>query len=245
MFGANEPLRRFIRAMRSGLRINFFAGLLAAIPLMLTGFFFYKLWCWIDRPTASLFRWVHDVSGGWIKAPVQGDEYASILFSIFGLFFIIILMFLLGLIVRSILGHWLMGRLEWIVSKVPLAGTVYGSVKQIGQAVFSEDKKNRFQEVVMLQFPMPDIWSVGFVTGKVSGVLETATAEGAGANEERLTVFIPMAPLPTAGFLTVVPRSKVRRLPLTPADAFKLIVSGGIISPPDESVRLLSSVEKD
>jgi uncharacterized membrane protein len=86
-----------------------------------------------------------------------------------------------------------------------------------------------FREVVLLEFPRKDCWTIGFVTGPTKGEIQRV------AKDEMVNVLVPTTPNPTSGYLVFVRRAEVVSLSMTVEDGIKLVVSGGIVAPPDPS----------
>lgn len=131
---------------------------------------------------------------------------------------------LIGLMARNIVGRWLLEFGEGTLSRIPLAGSVYKTLKQLLET-FLRDNSKRFRRVVLVEYPREGLFSVGFVTGVVGPSLQ------AELEEPLLSVFIPTAPNPTTGWYTLVPESSVRDLNLSVEDAFRTIISAGIVNP--------------
>ncbi|KZR68944.1 hypothetical protein PMIT1313_02569 [Prochlorococcus marinus str. MIT 1313] len=135
---------------------------------------------------------------------------------------------LIGLMARNIVGRWLLEFGEGTLSRIPLAGSVYKTLKQLLET-FLRDNSKRFRRVVLVEYPREGLFSVGFVTGLVGPSLQ------AELDQPLLSVFIPTAPNPTTGWYTLVPESSVRNLNISVEDAFRTIISAGIVNP-DEQV---------
>lgn len=131
---------------------------------------------------------------------------------------------LIGLMARNIVGRWLLEFGEGTLQRIPLAGSVYKTLKQLLET-FLRDNSQRFRRVVLVEYPREGLYSVGFVTGEVGPTLQSEL------EERLLSVFIPTAPNPTTGWYTLVPESSVRDLDLSVEDAFKTIISAGIVNP--------------
>ena len=131
---------------------------------------------------------------------------------------------LIGLMARNIVGRWLLEFGEGTLLRIPLAGSVYKTLKQLLET-FLRDNSQRFRRVVLVEYPREGLYSVGFVTGEVGPSLQSEL------EERLLSVFIPTAPNPTTGWYTLVPESSVRDLDLSVEDAFKTIISAGIVNP--------------
>lgn len=135
---------------------------------------------------------------------------------------------LIGLMARITVGRWLLEFGEGTLSRIPLAGSVYKTLKQLLET-FLKDNSKRFRRVVLVEYPREGLFSVGFVTGLVGPSLQ------AELDQPLLSVFIPTAPNPTTGWYTLVPESSVRNLNISVEDAFRTIISAGIVNP-DEKV---------
>ena len=133
---------------------------------------------------------------------------------------------LIGLMARNIVGRWLLEFGEGTLSRIPLAGSVYKTLKQLLET-FLRDNSTRFRRVVLVEYPREGLFSVGFVTGEVGPSLQSDL------NEPLLSVFIPTAPNPTTGWYTLVPARSVRELEISVEEAFRTIISAGIVNPDD------------
>ena len=125
---------------------------------------------------------------------------------------------------RNFVGRWLLEFGEGTLSKIPVAGAFYKTLKQLLET-FLSNKSNRFRRVVLVEYPREGLYSVGFVTGDVGPSLQTKF------EEKLLSVFIPTAPNPTTGWYTLVPESTVKDLDISVEDAFKTTISAGIVNP--------------
>jgi uncharacterized membrane protein len=131
---------------------------------------------------------------------------------------------LIGLMARNIVGRWLLEFGEGTLLRIPLAGSVYKTLKQLLET-FLQGNANRFRRVVLLEYPREGLFALGFVTGAIGSAVQS------GFPEPMLSVFIPTAPNPTTGWYAVVPESSVRDIELSVEEAFRTIISAGIVSP--------------
>tara|TARA_Y100001968_G_scaffold168651_1_gene154476 strand:- start:5325 stop:6044 length:720 start_codon:yes stop_codon:yes gene_type:complete len=131
---------------------------------------------------------------------------------------------LIGLMARNFVGRWLLEFGEGTLSRIPLAGSVYKTLKQLLET-FLKDNSTRFRRVVLVEYPRKGLFSVGFVTGIVGPSLQPEL------DETLLSVFIPTAPNPTTGWYTLVPEESVKDLNISVEDAFRTIISAGIVNP--------------
>ena len=135
---------------------------------------------------------------------------------------------LIGLMARNFVGRWLLEFGEGTLSRIPLAGSVYKTLKQLLET-FLRDNSKRFRRVVLVEYPREGLFSVGFVTGVVGPSLQPEL------EQKLLSVFIPTAPNPTTGWYTLVPESSVKDLDISVEDAFRTIISAGIVNPDEKN----------
>lgn len=210
-----------LQRLKQDLKNDLIAGLLVVIPLATTIWLTITVASWtIDRLTQipkqlNPFGGLHPVLSNLLNLLVG---FAVPLVSIL----------LIGLMARNIFGRWLLNTGEELLQAIPLAGTVYKTLKQILENLL-RDSKNKFNRVVMVEYPREGIWSIGFVTGTVTGNLKTDSAKSA------IGVFIPTTPNPTSGWYAIVPEDEVINLPISIEDAFKVIISGGVVNPVTDS----------
>ena len=115
---------------------------------------------------------------------------------------------------------------ERVVSRVPVVRTIYGVLKQIFDAVLAQSE-GAFREVVLIEYPRKGIWVIGFITSNTEGEVQRVTPN------DMVNLFLPTTPNPTSGFLLFVPRKDCIVLNMTVEEGVKLVISGGIVSPPD------------
>jgi len=137
-----------------------------------------------------------------------------------GLLLTLAIVLVAGASARSILGRRLVGLGERLIGQVPIARSVYRASREIVETA-TLSRRQVFREVVMIEYPRPGLYSYGFVTGYTT------------RETERLAhVFIPGPPVPTTGVLVAVPESQLTHLDLSVEDALKLVLSGGMVTPP-------------
>lgn len=130
---------------------------------------------------------------------------------------------LIGILARYYVGKRMINFADSLMLRVPVLNKIYGTIKQVDQA-FSSGKKSSFQTVVLVEYPREGIYSVGFITSEQADEVYEKT------NKKCVCIFIPTTPIPTGGFLIVVPEEKVIKLDMSVADGFKYIISIGAIS---------------
>jgi len=137
-----------------------------------------------------------------------------------GFIITVLLIFFLGILVTNILGKRLVHWGEWILRKIPVANTIYGTAKQITQALIGASSR-AFQKTVLISYPHEGIWTLAFVTG------ESEDKNG----KEYYHVFVSTTPNPTSGFMLIVPKEDTFDANLTVEEGLKAIISGGMLAP--------------
>ena len=199
----------------SRLRGWFLTGLLVTAPVLLT---IYITWLFVD------------IIDGWVKAILPPGFEDTIYSNIPGIGIIIggVAITIIGALAAGFFGRWLITFGEKLLHRMPVVGTIYGASKQILETVMAS-QSDAFRDVVLVQYPRKDLWVIGFVTGTTKGEVQSAI------EDETVNVFVPTTPNPTSGFLLFCPRNELRFLEMSVEDAVKLVVSGGIVTPPHKS----------
>jgi uncharacterized membrane protein len=130
---------------------------------------------------------------------------------------------LIGLMARNIVGRWFLDFGEKLLQAIPLAGSVYKTLKQLLETLL-KDSNGKFRRVILIEYPRRGMWAIGFVTGAMSSEIQSQIAR------PMLSVFIPTTPNPTTGWYAIVPEDEVINLSMSIEDAFKVVISGGIVS---------------
>jgi uncharacterized membrane protein len=195
------------------LRAYFFAGILITGPIALT---FYLTWIFvhfIDQSVSEL-----------LPARYNPATYLPFYIPGLGLVIAIVGLTFIGAITTGVVGRILVRTSDRILARMPVVRGIYGAVKQIFETVLAK-QSNTFREVVLVEFPRREMWTIAFVTARPDGELQ----EHAGPNA--ISIFIPTTPNPTGGYLVFVKRSDVIPLGMTVEEGIKLVVSGGIVTP--------------
>jgi uncharacterized membrane protein len=140
-----------------------------------------------------------------------------------GAIFALIVLLATGLLVTNLIGRRLVVWGEEFVNHIPVVRTVYGGVKSFTESVFSQS--NSFRKVVMIEYPRPGAWSIGFMTAE--DVPEASDKLG----EPYAAVYISAALNATAGYLVMVPRRQVVELEMSVDAAMKMIITCGVVVP--------------
>jgi len=142
-----------------------------------------------------------------------------------GLILIIVLIFILGYFATHIFGAKLFKFGEELIFRIPIIKGIYSSAKQVNDVLFVHKEANEFRKSCLIEYPRKGIWTVGFVTSDAALEIEAKT------KQKLINVFVPNTPTPATGFLVLVPAQEVLLLDMKTEDAFKYIISGGVLKP--------------
>lgn len=142
-----------------------------------------------------------------------------------GVLFSFVILFITGIIATNFIGQGLVRWSELLLGRIPLVRSIYNATKQIIQTLFSTDS-DAFRKVLLVEYPRQGIWTLAFQTSHVSSHLADYVGK------EMLSVFVPTTPNPTSGFLIMVPKDDVIEVDMSVDEAFKLIVSLGVVQLP-------------
>ncbi len=143
-----------------------------------------------------------------------------------GFILAVILISAVGLLTRNFAGRKVVQLGENMVDRIPLVRIIYSGVKQLLEAFFVQ-KTAAFRRVALLEYPRRGVYVIGFITGESRGEVQRKT------DKNMINVFVPTTPNPTSGFYVLIPEDELVGLDMTIEDAFKLIISGGIFTPPE------------
>jgi len=198
------------------LRSWFFTGLLVTAPVLLTVYLTWAAIKLIDGQVAGLVPGFSELR----FANVPGV----------GLVIGVLLITVIGALAAGFLGRWIIRLGESILNSMPVVRSIYGASKQILETVIST-QSDAFREVVLVEYPRKGLWVIGFVTGGTKGEVARRI------DIDMVNVFVPTTPNPTSGFLLFCPRKDVIFMEMSVEEAVKLVVSGGIVTPPDKAAK--------
>jgi len=211
-----SALRRLIRKK---IKRSFLAGLLVVVPLGMT---------------ILIVRWIINVMDGMLMRFLPERFWPEALFGFpvpgLGLLTTLLLILMNGMLATNYFGRSVVAFSERLMGRIPLVKSIYGLFKQVADTVLNVDRQG-FRKVVLIEYPRKGIWSVGFVTGISQGEVQTMT------EHRMLNVFVPTTPNPTSGYYILVPEEDAREMDMTIEEAFKLIISGGMVTPPERARR--------
>ena len=207
------PARK--RGLLARLRTYFLTGIVVSAPVGITIWLIWLFVAFVDDTVVPL------IPDAYNPSDVIGVSVPGI-----GVIVVLLVVTIIGFLVTNFFGRFMIKLGENMVSRVPVVRTIYGVLKQIFDAVLAQSE-GAFREVILIEYPRKGIWVLGFVTSNTQGEVRRVMAD------EMVNVFLPTTPNPTSGFLLFVPRKDCITLNMTVEEGVKLVISGGIVSPPD------------
>ncbi len=203
------------RTLLARLRTYFLTGIVVSAPVGITIWLIWLFVAFVDRTVVPI------IPESYNPSDVLGVSVPGI-----GVIVVLLVMTIIGFLVTNFFGRFFVRMGENMVSRVPVVRTIYGVLKQIFDAVLAQSE-GAFREVVLVEYPRKGIWVIGFITSTTQGEVQRVTPD------EMVNVFLPTTPNPTSGFLLFVPRKDCITMHMTVEEGVKLVISGGIVSPPD------------
>jgi uncharacterized membrane protein len=195
------------QSLQRFLRNQLISGLFVLVPLWVT----YVVVVAIFNAMASVLQPV--VS----RLPIEVPQWVELVISLLAF---VLLVLVVGIVAGRVVGQRFLRWGESFILKIPIIKAIYSAAKQVVDAVSVPNRKT-FKSVVVIEYPRPGVKVIGFLSG--------VTTDETG--EKWCRIFIPMSPLPTSGFLHLVHAAEVRMTDLTVEEAFKMLISGGVIAP--------------
>jgi uncharacterized membrane protein len=205
---------------KKDLRNHFLAGVLILMPFGITLLVMRWGFTWM---AGFLKPWLLKLLAHVISDPAlqtNPPAYVSITTSIVSIMILLMFVYLAGVFAQKYFGKKLIFLGEWLLMKIPVLSTIYGATKQVMGAM-SLPGKEAFMSVVLVEFPQPGMKALGFLTGYIEDA----------AGRKYCKVFIPTTPNPTTGFFEIIPVEDVLHTTFSVEEAFKMIMSGGIVAP--------------
>lgn len=195
------------------LQRNFVTGLLVLVPLFVT---------------INIFRWflesIDSVARIYLPTFVL-----KLYFPGMGLLITLGLILLIGTFSQNFAGEWLLNAFDNLFRRVKFVGGIYGAIRRFLETIFNP-KSDRFSAAVLVEFPRTGVYSIGFRTGKPDGKIPNP-------GKPLVNVFVPLTPNPTSGFYLLVPEDELTPLALSVQEAFKLVISLGIVTSDETGVK--------
>ena len=215
--------RRFIHWLSTVTRRYFVAGLVFFAPIGITIWAIASIVVWLDNLILPRV----------LKLLIPGLEEPPTL-PLVGMLFTFLVIIVLGVIARHLLGGEILRTWERVLGRVPVARSIYGGVKQLFEAILITSDSTRFNRVVLIQYPREGIYALAFTTGPARGVVQAIT------ERHMINCFLPTTPNPTSGVYLLVPEDEIIETQLTVEEAFKLVMSAGLVTP-DEGAEVAST----
>lgn len=191
----------------------FITGLLVWIPLAIT----FMVLAWIVGTLDQIVEWLP-----------QGIQPRFLFgFNIPGAGVVagVLIVLATGLVAANVLGQKLLAVWEGILARIPVVKSIYYSVKQVSDTLFSSSGQ-AFRKALLVQYPREGAWTIAFLTGKPGGDAATHLAG------DYVSVYVPTTPNPTSGFFLMMPREDVIELDMSVDEALKYVISMGVVAPP-------------
>lgn len=189
-------------------RNSFAAGVALVLPFVVTIWLVWAFVTFIDRHVVPFL-------------PGAMQPYAELVPGA-GLVFALIALTLVGALAGNLVGRFFVSSGERFIQSLPLVRSIYGGSKQIFGQIAAPERQS-FKQAVLVEFPRPGTWAIGFVTN------EDASEITADTGDDLVAVYVPQAPIPTSGFLIYFPRSQLTPIQLGPEEALKRVISLGIV----------------
>ena len=206
-----------LKRLKQDFKNDLIAGLLVVIPLATTIWLTISIATWVINFLTRIPKQINPFDG---LDPIL----VNVLNLLVGLTVPLTCILLIGLMARNIAGRWLLDIGEQLLQAIPLAGSVYKTLKQLLETLL-KDSNGKFRRVILVEYPRRGMWALAFVTGSMNADIQ------AQMSERMLSIFIPTTPNPATGWYAIVPEDEVMDVSMSIEDAFKVIVSGGIVNP--------------
>ncbi len=205
------------RGLLASLRASFLTGLVVIMPVGMTIWLIWTLFGWVDGFVLPV-----------IPDRFNPEEYIGINLRGIGVIFFLVFTIVVGWVAKGLIGRSLIRFGETLVARTPVVRSIYSGIKQIAETVFAQSERS-FEKACLVQYPRKGIWAIGFISTEARGEI-AARADTVGG---LVSVFVPTTPNPTSGFLLYFPAEDVVELDMTIEDAAKLVISAGLVYPPD------------
>jgi uncharacterized membrane protein len=190
----------------------FITGLLIWIPLAIT--------IWVLKLVVDVL----DQSLLLLPTALQTERWLGVHIPGLGAILTVLIVFLTGLFATNFFGAQLVEIWHDILHRIPVVNSIYSSVKQISDTLFSSSGQ-AFRKALLVQWPREGMWTIAFLTGTPGG----GVAEH--LPPETIAVYVPTTPNPTGGYFIIVERRHVIELEMSVDQALKYIISMGVVPP--------------
>lgn len=191
------------------------AGILITAPISIT---FYLGWLFVTYVDSKVTALLPD--------KYNPETYLPYGVPGLGVVAVVVALVFIGAFTAGFMGRFFQRVWDRMVGNVPVLRSVYKALKQILETVLAQ-QSNAFREAVLVEYPRRGMWVIAFITGRTQGEVQSVT------EEDVINLFVPTTPNPTSGFLIFVPKEDMVPLSMSVEDALKMVISGGIVTPPD------------
>ena len=191
----------------------FLTGLLIWVPLVITGWVLSFIVSTLDQSLRLLPEAIHPQR--LFGFPIPGA----------GALLTLAMILLTGLLAANFIGQKLVTWWEMLLACIPVVNSVYNSVKQVSDTLFSSNG-NAFRKALLVRYPHEGSWTIAFLTGKPGGDVINHL------DGDHVSVYVPTTPNPTSGFFLMMSTKDVIELDMTVDEALKYIISMGVVAPP-------------
>ena len=230
----------YLMSIGASLRRHFLTGSLVLVPVSITLWLMLIIARFVVR-TLNLGVFPNEVPEV-LASPLWLKVFMKTLFEtgnfLTGFLITLVLVIVTGALVRTFVGRRLITYWEGLIDRIPFIRGVYGAVKQLTETMFAAEKHS-FARVVLIEYPRPGLHSLAFVTGPTIGKIAEKFAE-----QRMLNVFIPSTPNPTTGYYLVIKEKDAIPMDLTPEQAFRIIISGGLSTGEERSGNSFDVLDK-
>ncbi len=195
----------------------FIAGSIVTIPLAVTLWLVWSTVAWLDDLASSI------IPKGW-----HPSSYLPVEIPGTGLVIIVSFILVSGFVAAGWLGRRADNLSQAVLGRLPVIRIIYRTVRKITETALGRSGSS-FRVPVLIEFPYPDAWCVGFIAGESAPEIQSAV------KERTVSVFVPTAPNPTSGFLINIRRERLRTIDMSAEEALRNIVSVGLVRRNDET----------
>lgn len=219
--------RSALGAALARIRRQIVAGLLLVLPIVVTFWIVYWLYTTLElyviSPAARLLVYLIEGRRPGMELPAWFAGFVAPLIGIIG---VALLLYFFGAVARSRLA----GLIDSLLLQVPVVKVIYNAVSRVFQSIKGQGELTRFKRVVLVSFPHPGMRVPGFVTSSCRDVDTQRTI---------LCVYVPTTPVPTSGYMLLVPEDEVSELDWNLEETVQAVVSFGLTAP--DHVRFFES----
>lgn len=195
------------------------AGLLVIVPIGIT------IWV-LEWIVSSLDKTLLILPASWHPDRLLQGVFPGTNMHIpgFGVILAFAILLLVGAVASNFFGKKLVGWWDALLNRIPVVRSIYSSVKQVSDTLFS-DSGNAFRKAVLIQWPRENVWTIAFVTGSPGGDVVNHL------HGEYVSVYVPTTPNPTGGYFVMLKKADCIELNMSVDEALKYIVSMGVVAP--------------